>query len=112
LSGKEIIVLATLRDREKNIVCRNFYTDSEWKHLRLPKAGLSIKNEYSDHLILTTNKPAFFVALQNPDIIFKQNGFIVLPNEELIVRYKPTSSDKGKKKISSFCLNQFLTLDE
>ncbi|MCU7497086.1 MAG: glycoside hydrolase family 2 protein [Ignavibacteria bacterium] len=105
-SKKESIMLASLYDGDKKLINRNFFMQGEWKHLRLPKAGLVVKEDYSNHVVVTSSKPALFVRFSHPEIVFEDNGFIILPGEELTVQFRGTHS--RKKKISCFTLNDYL----
>ena len=106
----EGIILSSLYSEDGELLQRNFYSEKEWKHLKLPDAKINIKlrnkKEYYAAEI-TANKPAFFVYLQNPDFTFKDNGFIILPDEKIYTGMKITGVKK-KKEIDYFCLNQYL----
>ena len=87
----EGIILSSLYSEDGELLQRNFYSEKEWKHLKLPDAKINIrlrnkKDYYAAEI--TSNKPAFFVYLQNPDFTFKDNGFIILPDEKYIQECK------------------------
>ncbi|HEX2961158.1 MAG TPA: glycoside hydrolase family 2 protein [Ignavibacteriales bacterium] len=105
-SRKESIMLASLYDRDKKLIHRNFFMEGEWKHIKLPPAGITINENFSNHAVITSDKPAFFVRLSHPDITFADNGFILLPDEELTVPF--TGTNGSKKKISCYSLNDYL----
>jgi beta-mannosidase len=106
------IIIATLFDINKNIIHRNIYLEKEWKHIKLPEAGLSYNiSQKSDGMFitLTTNKPAFFIDVQYPGFTFAERGFILLPGEvkqlEIIDR-KDVEINRDLIKILS--LNDYL----
>ena len=112
LEDKNWIIVATLYDSNKNIIHRNFYVEKEWKHIKLPKAGIKfkqIKNSNRDYLVLSTNKPAFFVDVHYPGITFADRGFILLPGEEKQLEIIEGKSKEIKKNIIKiFSLNDYL----
>ncbi|MGE5680734.1 MAG: glycoside hydrolase family 2 protein, partial [Bacillota bacterium] len=91
LSSGETIILSTLRDHEKNIIHRNYYLEAEWKHISLPKVNLDARSNYTDHITVTADKPVFFAGLYSEDIIFSRNGFIILPDEEILIKSRRIS---------------------
>ncbi|HEX2868292.1 MAG TPA: glycoside hydrolase family 2 protein [Ignavibacteriales bacterium] len=105
-SRKESIMLASLYDRDKKLVHRNYFMEGEWKHVKLPQAGVKVDENFSNHVVLTSDKPAFFVRLSHPDLTFSDNGFILLPDEEVTVPF--TGTNGSKKKISCYALNDYL----
>ncbi|MCX6151259.1 MAG: hypothetical protein NTX22_12085 [Ignavibacteriales bacterium] len=97
------VLISTLFNNEKQILHRNVFIAQEWKYLLLPKVKIAMKKKKGE-LIISSNKPAFFVYLQSADFNFKENGFILLPGEEIKLEM-----EKGKgKKVSYKSLNQFL----
>jgi len=78
----------------------------------LPKAGIKfkqIKNSNRDYLVLSTNKPAFFVDVHYPGITFADRGFILLPGEEKQLEIIEGKSKEIKKNIIKiFSLNDYL----
>ncbi|MGE5429954.1 MAG: glycoside hydrolase family 2 protein, partial [Syntrophomonadaceae bacterium] len=105
-SRKESIMLASLYDRDKKLIHRNYFMEGEWKHVKLPSAGLSISENFSNHVVVTSQKPAFFVRLSHPEIVFADNGFIMLPDEEFTIPF--TGTNGSKKKISCHSINDYL----
>jgi len=106
----ENILIVSLFNNEGMLTHQNYFVEEEWKHLRLPKAKVKYHFTNDDAIVLKTNKPAFFVALDCPGIIFSRNGFILLPGEEIKVNLKHTSIKKKKTKvIKMFYLNEYLS---
>ncbi|MGE5401109.1 MAG: glycoside hydrolase family 2 protein [Ignavibacteriales bacterium] len=103
---EEGILVASLYDREKKLLSRNYHTEGEWKHQKLPNARLEVKTDFTNHIVVTAAKPAFFVTFQHPELTFSDNGLIILPDEEITVPY--TGPNDTKKKLLSYCLNDYL----
>ena len=104
------IILSSLYGEDGELLQRNYYSEKEWKYLKLPEVRINIKlrnkkNYYAAEI--TSNKPAFFVYLQNPDFIFKDNGLIILPGEKIYLGMINLKSKQGKE-IHYSCLNQYL----
>ena len=98
LKDNELILVTTLYDEDGNIVHRNYGIEKRWKHITLPKAKVKIKHSNKKHrneLILSTNKPAFFVDLYYPGYKFEERGMIILPGEKYSIKY----TGKSKKEI-------------
>ena len=109
---KNWIIVTTLYDRNKNIIHRNYFIEKEWKHLKLPKATIKIrqsKTEANRSLILTTNRPAFFVDVHYPGITFSDRGFILIPGEaKRLETSKAKNKAIKKNNIKIFSLNDYL----
>jgi beta-mannosidase len=106
----EGIILSSFYNDDGELLQRNYYSEKEWKHLKLPEAKINVKvrNKKDSYAAeITSNKPAFFVYLQNPEIIFKDNGFIILPGENFFSEME-TGKLKKNKSINVTCLNKFL----
>ena len=108
-TGKGIIV-SSLYGEDGELLQRNYYSEKEWKNLSLPEAKVNIKlrnkkDYYSAEL--ASNAPAFFVYLQSPDFIFRDNGFLILPGEKFNIELTNKKMKPGKE-ISYTCLNQYL----
>jgi len=109
---KNWIIITTLYDSNNNIIHRNFYLEKEWKHTKLPEAGIKFKlSKKSDrkYLVLSTNKPAFFIDVHYPGVTFADRGFILLPDEEKHIEIIIGKGKVIKKNIIKlFSLNDYL----
>ena len=78
----------------------------------MPKATIKIrqsKTEANRSLILTTNKPAFFVDVYYPGITFSDRGFILIPGEaKQLETSKAKNKEIKKNNIKIFSLNDYL----
>ncbi|HEX2983920.1 MAG TPA: glycoside hydrolase family 2 protein [Ignavibacteriales bacterium] len=105
-------LIATLTDKSTNILFRNYYTKSKWKHKKLaaPDIALSLAEENGKQYVkLTAERPAYFVDLYHPEAEFSDRGFILLPNEEKkveIISKNPAALRAEDIKI--FSLNNYL----
>jgi beta-mannosidase len=106
------ILVATLLDHNKTIINRNFYIGKKWKYMTLAKAEITVKlsnDKNNKFIIITVDKPTFFIDLYHPEINFSDRGFIILPGEEK--KIESTGHNMSKvdlKKIEVFSLNNFL----
>jgi beta-mannosidase len=109
---KNWIIVATFYDRVKNVIHRNYYTEKEWKHLKLPKVRIKfrqLRTMDKNSLILKTDKPAFFVDVHYPGLTFSDRGFILLLGEEKRLEIIATKDKEVKKNIIKiFSLNDYL----
>lgn len=102
------IIVATLYDRDKKIIGRNFYVSDKWKYLTLAKANISYSLE-NDKLKLMTDKPAYFVDVYLPGSTLDDRGFILLPDEEKELVISNYDGNVDKKQIKIFSLNDYLS---
>ena len=106
-----LVFVATLYTKDGTIINRNFYSDKEWKHIKMAEPGLKFSiSEGSENgvITLTAARPAFFVDVYSPGMTFSERGFIMLPGEK-----KNLNIIKGNKRISRenirvFSLNNYL----
>ncbi len=106
----EGIILSSLFGGDGELLQRKYFSEKEWKHIKLPdvKVNIKLRNNKGYYAAeIASNKPAFFVYLENTDFIFKDNGLIILPDEKVYVGMTKINS-RQKKEINYFCLNQFL----
>ncbi len=106
--GKAIII-ATLFNENNERINRNFYKETEWKYIRLPDAVINTSYLRKKEILkVKADKPAFFVHLENSSAEFEDNGFILLPGEEMQVGIKIKNKKTFKKKFVVNSLNQYL----
>lgn len=105
-------LIATLRDDNDNILFRNYFSKSKWKHKKLfkPDITLSIIAENNKQYVkLASEQPAYFADLYHPEFEFSERGFILLPGEEKKIE---AASKKGgllrQDDIKIFTLNSYL----
>jgi hypothetical protein len=113
LDKSNALIVASVYDNKNNLKKRSAYCATEWKYLKLPKAKIKIKGagSKSKNIVrISSDKPAFFVKLHNSNFVFENNGFILLPGEEVETGYTPMSKFKAKSaaNISVSCLNDYL----
>jgi hypothetical protein len=101
-----------LYNYDKDIIHRNYYLEKEWKHIKLPEAGIKFRQTRSsekDYLIISVDKPAFFLDAYSPGITFDDRGFIVLPGEEKVLQCTCRNDEViNSEKIKIFSLNDYL----
>jgi beta-mannosidase len=112
VSDDEIIIV-TAYDETGAISARNYFNKSEWKYLTLPDAKITLKKceTESDELSysIKTNKPAYFVDLYHPQLVFNNRGMIILPDEEVIISAEKKKQIQIKTEdIKIFTLNNYL----
>lgn len=114
--GKEYvstdILIATLYDTEGNQIHRNFLQFKEWKHLKLPKTKIKInilKKDKEQTVIISADKPAFFVDVISSSADYSERGMILLPGEKHKVKIKSKKNKiVNENDIEVYSLNQFL----
>lgn len=106
------LVIVTLYNKEEEIVSRNVFAFKEWKYLKLPAAKIRSVNSWNgegNSVILTSDKPAFFVDAVSGGTDFSDRGMIILPGEKFSLAVRKRKSLPGRKmKIRFYSLNQFL----
>ncbi len=108
--GENNISIVSLFNNDGTLAQQNYFVEEEWKHLRLPKAKVKYNFVGKESIILKTNKPAFFVSLDSPGIIFSQNGFILLPGVEIKLKLTETSIKNNKvRSVHVSYLNEHLS---
>jgi beta-mannosidase len=108
---KNWIIVTTLYDNNKNIINRNFYLEKLWKHIKMPAATIKIyllKKSGRNNIIISTNKPAFFVDIYHPGITFRDRGFILLPGEKKSLEIAEGNKTIKRNSITIFTLNDYL----
>ena len=107
-NSTDTVLIVTLLNKKGEIVHRNFFAEKKWKYLTLAKANIGIEKK-GDTLIITTDKPAYFVDFYSPGIKFSDRGFIVLPDEKIELSTNGKSlTEKDVRKIKIFSLNDYL----
>ncbi|GAB4373710.1 MAG: glycoside hydrolase family 2 TIM barrel-domain containing protein [Calditrichia bacterium] len=107
------LVIGSLFTETSQLLNRNFYTFSKWKHLELPPTEFLMeirKTSGAHYLRLKSTQMAFFVDLYHPGVTFSERGFILLPNEEKHLRIHHTGAGAfHPEKIRFFSLNSYLS---
>jgi beta-mannosidase len=108
---KNWIVITTIYDSSKKIIHRNYYLEKEWKHIKLPAARIRInttKKSDRNILVISTNKPAFFIDIYHPGLTFVERGFILLPGENKNLEINEKNKTIRKDAVKIFKLNDYL----
>jgi hypothetical protein len=112
LDGKYIFV-ATLLDENKTFINRNYFCVKKWKYITLPKSDIimkSAKKESDKFIIISVDKPTFFIDLYHPKLNFSDRGFIILPGEQKKIKIFKNDINKYRiEEITIFSLNNCLT---
>ena len=109
---QNLIIVASLYNKMYDLIYRDFYTDLEWKNIKLPKAKLEfdIIKENDSYISVKSESPAFFVDLFHPKINFDDRGFILLPGEEKTIQMSnPKNSTINFGDMEIFALNNYLS---
>lgn len=108
----EDIHIVSIYDSNKILVHRNFSTQVKWKHLSLPPQKIKLtkkRRKGKNYINILAKNPLFFADLYNPNLIFKNRGFILLPGENIDVEVENISNNKiDLNRIKCFCLNDYL----
>lgn len=106
------ILLVSVFDSNSALVSRAVKNFKEWKYLKLPKSVLNAKRVMNNdfiNIILTTDKPAFFVDAVYGNLDFSDRGMIILPGEKYFLSVKAGNAKPGfEKEIEFYSLNKFL----
>ncbi|OGU34493.1 MAG: hypothetical protein A2068_05770 [Ignavibacteria bacterium GWB2_35_6b] len=110
--NKNIIVIASLFNNDGSLVNTNYYNEQSWKYFKADEAKISLRISGKDpkkQISVKTNKPAYFVDLYTPGIVFDKRGFTILPGEEMIVNITGKNVSEIKTNdIKIFSLNNYL----
>jgi len=102
------IIIVSLNDEAGNLLCRNYYSDFPWKHMKLKPAEIEVKIK-GDTLILSSGAPAYFVDLYHPQASFSDRGFILLENENYELKFSTQNAEQlDLSKLKIFKLNNYL----
>lgn len=110
--SRKCIYVSYLYDDDENIIHKNIFYPYPWKHAPLPAVSVNKKNIMKgndSYLEISTNKPALFLDLYHPKLIFSERGFSVMPKEKILI--KMSGKDAGKIKadeIKVFTLNDYM----
>lgn len=111
-SYKGLIAVASLFNNVSSLVSTNYYKEQPWKYFKTAKAKISLQvfgKGLNKHVGVKTNKPAYFVDLYFPGVIFNKRGFTILPGEEIIINISGEKVNKIKASgIKIFLLNNYL----
>ena len=108
---KNWIIVTTIYDKNKKIIHRNYYLEKRWKHIKLPAARVKInlvRKSGKNNIIISTNKPAFFVDVFHPGLTFGDRGFILLPGEQKNLEIIEKNKTIRKDAVKIFKLNDYL----
>jgi beta-mannosidase len=105
--GKQILVARLLNVSRKQLHI-NYFHGSRWKFVKLNKSEINL--DYANNRIeLTSPSCAFFVTLQHPNLIFADNGIILIPGEKFTMSViGGTLSAEQIKNIKVNTLNHYL----
>ena len=105
--NKNWIIILSLFNLNDQLVFRNYYTEEKWKFktLALPEIKIELQNS---SIMLSTNKPVYFVDIYHPELEFSERGFIILPGEEKILKIIGNENSISKKDFKMFTLNNYL----
>lgn len=109
----KLIILARLYDDEEKILHSNYFKLHRWKEYQLAQPDIKLKlsdSPENNQLVLTTDKPAFFVDLYAEGIRFSDRGFSILPDEEVKISILNEEQIELKaSEIKIYSLNKYLT---
>lgn len=104
------IVTTVFNDNSGKNICRNFYLVKKWKHIILTNPKLSFRmSRDKKSLLLKTNKPVFFIHIYHPGLTLTDQGFFMLPGEEIELGINKKQANKiNKQDFKFFYLNNYL----
>ncbi len=103
------IILARLYNHTGELINSNVYNNLPWKHYKLAKAKIILKKKGKKQIILSSNKPAYFVDLYAKGVQFSDRGFSILPGEKIKIDIIGEKRNKIKEDdISIYSLNKYL----
>jgi len=105
------IIIAKLYNSSDELISTNYYHHKPWKYYQLAEANISlnqIEKKNKTQLLVSTDKPAYFVDLYLEGVEFSKRGFTLLPNEEVVIDLLNHSKQINLNDIKTFSLNDFL----
>lgn len=105
------IVIANLYNSSGELINTNYYHHKPWKYYQLAEANISlnqVERKSKTQLLVSTDKPAYFVDLYIEGVEFSKRGFTLLPNEEVVIDLLNNSKQINLNHIKTFSLNNFL----
>lgn len=105
------IVIANLYNSSGELINTNYYHHKPWKYYQLAEANISlnqVERKSKTQLLVSTDKPAYFVDLYIEGVEFSKRGFTLLPNEEVVIDLLNNSKQINLNHIKTFSLNDFL----
>ncbi|MCF8240830.1 MAG: hypothetical protein K9J16_05545 [Melioribacteraceae bacterium] len=111
-SNENSLLFAELENDSGEIISSNYFSTSPWKYLKMQIANVSLQldvNPGVQRVIVSTDKPAFFVDLYSKGIEFDKRGFTVIPGKEIVVNILNKVDHLDLDDIKIFSLNKFLS---
>ncbi|MGK9476271.1 beta-mannosidase [Melioribacter sp. OK-6-Me] len=108
--GKEAIYVISIF-KDDSLIFRDAVPMKKWKYLHLSKPNIKFSFKKIDNeniLELNTDKPAFFVDVEYDDVMFSNRGFILLPDEKILLRMDGFKGKFNKNKLKIYSLNDYL----
>ena len=105
------IIITNLYNSSGELINTNYYHHKPWKYYQLAEANISlnqIEEKNKTQLLMSTDKPAYFVDLYLAGVEFSKRGFTLLPNEEVVIDLLNNSKQINLNHIKTFSLNDFL----
>ncbi len=104
------ILTAVISDNSGKNICRNYYLIKKWKHIILSNPRLNFRiSKKRNSLLIKTDKPTFFVHIYHPEFTFSDQGFFILPDEDLEVLIYEKQVNKIKiEDFKFYHLNDYL----
>ena len=110
--NKNLIAVSSLLDRKGSLINTNYYKEQPWKYVKTAKAKISLRisgKGLNKHIIIKSDKPAYFVDLYCKGIEFDKRGVNILQGEEVLVNMSgPKLNSLKTKDIKIFSLNNYL----
>jgi beta-mannosidase len=103
-NGNALLVISLISD-DGEILFRDVWNAIEWKYLKLPSVKITARIT-EDNIVVTSDKPAFYLSVDHRDIVFDKNLLTILPDELHVVKASNGLKIK-KEKLEIQCLNNF-----
>ncbi|HET54494.1 MAG TPA: glycoside hydrolase family 2 protein, partial [Ignavibacteria bacterium] len=105
------IIITNLYNSSSELINTNYYHHKPWKYYQIAESNIvltQLEKKSKTQLLVSTDKPAYFVDLYLEGVEFSKRGFTLLPNEEVVIDLLNHSNQINLNEIRTFSLNDFL----
>lgn len=103
------VIIARLYNTSNELISTNYYHHKPWKHYKISESNISLRFvDNKKKILVSSDKPSYFVDLYAEGVEFSNRGFTILSNEEIIIDIMNIKKQFDFNDIKIFSLNNYL----
>lgn len=103
------VIIARLYNTSDKLISTNYYHHKPWKHYKISESNISLRFvDNKKKILVSSDKPSYFVDLYAEGVEFSNRGFTILSNEEIIIDIMNIKKQFDFNDIKIFSLNNYL----